>query len=69
LLGHDGRRRALDVVLPLLGFLVCLYLWLSLRWPAKLAGGAWLAAGLIYGAVRTRGFRRELVAFDIPPER
>jgi amino acid transporter len=69
LLGRDGRRRALDVVLPLLGFLVCLYLWLSLRWPAKLAGGAWLAAGLIYGAVRTRGFRRELVAFDIPPER
>jgi hypothetical protein len=27
------------------GFLVCFYLWLSLRWPAKVAGGIWLAGG------------------------
>ena len=39
---------------------------LSLRWPAKVAGGLWLAAGVIYGAIQTRGFRRELVKFDIP---
>jgi putrescine importer len=62
------QKRILDFVLPLLGFLICLYLWMSLRLPAKLAGGAWLAAGLIYGAVKTRGFRRNLVSFDVPPE-
>ncbi len=63
---REGRP-VLDVTLALVGFAVCLYLWLSLRWPAKLAGGVWLAAGLIYGAVRTRGFRRELVRFEAPP--
>jgi putrescine importer len=63
-----GReRRWSDFVLPLLGFLICLYLWWSLRWPAKLAGGAWLALGVAYGAWRTRGFRRQL-SFEPPPE-
>jgi amino acid transporter len=61
-------RRLSAFVLPLLGFLVCFYLWLSLRLPAKIAGGAWLAAGLLYGALKTRGFRRNLVSFEVPPE-
>ena len=58
------KRRPLDLVLPLLGFAICGYLWLSLRLPAKLAGGAWLLAGLIYGAATTGGFRRSRVSFD-----
>jgi putrescine importer len=62
------QRRWSDFVFPLLGFLVCLYLWLSLRWPAKLAGGLWLAAGVLYGAIKTKGFRRNLVSFELPPE-
>jgi amino acid transporter len=61
-------KRPQDFVLPILGFLICLYLWLSLRWPAKLAGGAWLGAGVLYGAIKTGGFRRNLVSFDLPPE-
>jgi putrescine importer len=61
-------RRWQDFVLPLLGFFICFYLWLSLRWPAKLAGGAWLAVGIAYGAWKTRGFRRNLVSFELPPE-
>jgi amino acid transporter len=61
-------RSVANFVLPLLGFLICLYLWLSLRWPAKLAGGLWLAAGVIYGAVQTRGFRRNLVSFELPAD-
>ena len=40
---RGAERRWQNFVLPLLGFLICLYLWVSLRWPAKLAGGAWLA--------------------------
>jgi len=64
--GQD--RRWHDFVLPLLGFLICLYLWLSLRWPAKLAGGVWLGLGVLYGAWKTRGFRRNLVSFELPPE-
>ncbi len=62
------RRTVGNLVLPLLGFLICLYLWLSLRWPAKVAGGIWLGAGVLYGAIKTHGFSRNLVSFELPPE-
>jgi putrescine importer len=50
--GRDGRRRYL--LLPVIGGLVCLYIWGSLRWQAKLAGFAWLAVGALYFAIRRR---------------
>jgi amino acid transporter len=62
------KRRFANFVLPLLGAFVCFYLWWSLRLPAKIAGGAWLGAGILYGAIKTRGFRRNLVSFELPPE-
>ncbi len=34
---------------PILGFLVCGYIWLSLSNPAKVAGSAWLLVGCAYG--------------------
>lgn len=55
-----------DLVPPVLGFLVCFLLWWNLNPTAKVAGSVWMAAGLIYGAYRTRGFRGDLVNFDIP---
>jgi putrescine importer len=65
---RSDERRLMNAVLPLTGFLVCLYLWLSLRWPARVAGTLWLAAGVIYGAIKTRGFRRQMVSFEIPSD-
>src|SRR5262249_10510839 len=44
---------------PLLGFVVCLYLWVSLGNKAMRAGTIWLAAGLLYGAWRTDWFRKK----------
>ena len=56
-----GERKGLWQFLPpVLGFAVCLYLWLSLGWKAKTVGLLWLAAGVLYGAYRTSGFRRPL---------
>ena len=52
------------LVVPLLGFLICLYLWLSLRTPAKIVGLAWLAAGMAFGAWKTKGFKLQLLNFD-----
>jgi putrescine importer len=63
---RGAQRSVSGFVMPLLGFAFCLYLWTSLRTPAKIAGGLWLAAGVIYGAIKTRGFRRNLVSFDVP---
>jgi amino acid transporter len=64
---RSDRKHFLNLLLPLVGFLVCAYLWWSLALPAKLAGGAWLCAGLLYGAWKTGGFRRR-VEFAVPEE-
>ncbi len=65
---RSDDRRVTNLLWPLLGFAVCLDLWWSLRTPAKIAGGIWLGAGVLYGAVRSRGFTRDVVAFEAPPE-
>ena len=63
-----GTRTLGNLLPPLAGFAVCLYLWLSLRRPAMIAGSAWLVAGILYGAWKTRGFRGRVIPFDVPPE-
>lgn len=65
---RESRRRWSDLLVPVLGFLVCLLLWLNLSRPAKIAGVIWMALGIGYGAFRTRGFKAELVSFEIPDE-
>jgi hypothetical protein len=47
---------------------VCLLLWLNLSRTALIAGSIWMAAGIAYGAWKTRGFRGDLVNFDIPAD-
>jgi amino acid transporter len=57
---RSKQRGAWDLAAPLLGFLICLYFWWSLRTPAKVAGSLWLATGLAYGAWKTKGFSQAL---------
>lgn len=57
---HGLRSVLLNLLPPLLGFVVCVYIWWSLRTPAKVAGFLWLVLGLIYCAVKTNMFRRPL---------
>jgi len=65
----QGRERTFSMLVPpLLGFVMCAYLFARLNRPAQIVGGIWLAAGVIYGAIRTKGFRGNLVSFDVPPE-
>jgi putrescine importer len=47
-------------IVPLLGFAVCLYLWISLGYKAKIAGLCWITTGVLYGAYKTSWFRRPL---------
>lgn len=54
------RRLWGDCLVPALGFLFCLAIWLNLSRAAKIAGWTWLALGLLYVAARTRGFRAPL---------
>jgi amino acid transporter len=53
-------RRLVDFLPPVLGFLICLYIWLSLRTPAKIVGFLWLATGVAYGAWKTQGFKKPI---------
>ena len=60
-----GNSRGLRSILtnllpPLSGFLVCFYIWGSLRPAAKFTGAAWMLAGLCYCAWRTGFFARRL---------
>ena len=64
---RERRRDLSNFLIPVLGFIVCLLLWLNLSRPAKIAGVIWMALGIAYGAYRTRGFKAELVTFDVPP--
>ena len=61
-------KRITNFFPPLLGFLICLLLWLNLSGPAKIAGSLWMAAGIAFGAWKTRGFRTNLINFELPPE-
>ena len=49
-----------NLVSPLIGFAVCLYLWTNLGATAKWAGLIWLVTGVIYGAGRTGFFKKPL---------
>lgn len=57
-------RRWTNFAFPLLGFSICFFIWLNLSRPAKIAGALWILAGIAYGAIKTHGFRSELVRFE-----
>jgi len=61
------EKKLTYLVPPVLGFFICLALWLNLSRPAKLYGSIWMAAGILFGIWKTRGFREQL-SFELPPE-
>jgi putrescine importer len=65
---HGKVRTVSGFLVPVLGFLICGFIWLNLSRPALILGAAWMIAGIAYGAIRTKGFKAELVNFDIPAE-
>jgi amino acid transporter len=64
---RGDKKNLLNLLLPLAGFLICLYLWCNLLPVAKIAGLVWLAAGFVYGAWKTRWFRRS-IEFSVPAD-
>jgi putrescine importer len=60
----EKRNVLSDAILPLLGFLVCFFIWISLPSPAKIVGGIWLIIGLIYLFIMTRGLKKRPIELD-----
>jgi amino acid transporter len=65
---RSEKKNILQFLLPLLGFAVCFYLWMSLDIKAKIVGLCWLSAGVLYGAWRTSWFRKPLLYVDFEKE-
>jgi amino acid transporter len=65
---RSNQKTLSNLLPPVAGFFICLLLWLNLSTPAKVAGSIWMIAGIAFGAWKTRGFRGELINFDIPAE-
>jgi putrescine importer len=63
-----NEKRWTDCVFPVLGFVICLFIWRSLGPWAIVLGTVWMAVGIAYGAVKTKGFKTDLVRFDIPAD-
>jgi putrescine importer len=61
-----GKKQIGNFLVPLLGFLVCLLLWSNLSLASRIVGGVWMAVGIAYGAWKTRGFRSNLINFELP---
>ncbi|HEX4486023.1 MAG TPA: APC family permease, partial [Terriglobales bacterium] len=65
---REEKKKFWNFVPPVLGFFICLLLWLNLSRPAIIGGVIWMAVGIAFGAWKTRGFRGDLVDFELPPE-
>ncbi|HEY6253063.1 MAG TPA: APC family permease [Candidatus Angelobacter sp.] len=62
------EKRWINLLPPVLGFFICGFIWWNLSPPAKIAGTIWLVVGLAYAAWRTRGFRNNVMQFEVPAE-
>ena len=60
----EKRRVFSDAILPILGFLVCFFIWISLPTPAKVIGGIWFFIGVVYLVIKTQGLKKKPVILD-----
>jgi hypothetical protein len=61
------EKKLWNLIPPLVGFFICLGLWLNLSRPAMIVGSIWMAVGIAFGVWKTRGFREPL-SFEVPAE-
>lgn len=62
--GHQPKLLT-DAIVPALGFLFCMAIWLSLPIHAKILGGAWFVLGIAYDGIQTKGFRESPAMYDL----
>jgi len=49
---------------PIIGFIVSLIIWLNLPFKTFVIGGSWLIVGIVYLAIRIKGFKKPMVMID-----
>jgi len=67
---REKRRKFINLVPPLLGFVFCFLIWINLRIQAQIAGSIWILVGMIVGFIKTKGFRKNIAfTFTVDPEK
>jgi putrescine importer len=61
------EKKVWNFIPPVVGFFICLALWLSLSRPAMIVGSIWMAVGILFGVWKTKWFREPL-SFEVPAE-
>jgi amino acid transporter len=61
------EKKVWNLIPPVIGFIICLALWVSLSRTAMIVGSIWMIAGIAFGVWKTRGFREPL-SFEVPAE-
>ena len=54
----DPERHWIHAIVPIVGLICCVTIWISLPTPSLIAGSIWLVVGIVYLGIQTRGFRR-----------
>lgn len=62
---REGARTVDNLVLPVIGFLLTVWLWTSLSGVTLVIGLSWLAVGFVWLAGVTRGFQRPTPVLDL----
>ncbi len=57
-----------DLLPPLIGFVICLIIWLNLPLKTFIIGGSWMMVGIVYLGISTRGFRKKSSMIDFSTE-
>jgi len=65
---REPEKKIGNLLPPILGFVICFLLWINLSPKALVFGIAWIVLGITVGAWKTKGFRGNLVDFELPPE-
>jgi len=61
------EKKVWNFIPPVVGFVICLALWVSLSRPAMIVGSIWMIAGIAFGVWKTRWFQEPL-SFEVPAE-
>ena len=61
------QKKLWNLIPPVLGFVICFLLWISLSRRAIILGTIWMILGIAFGVWKTRGFREQL-SFEVPAE-
>lgn len=59
---RDAMSIFKHLIIPALGMATLIIVFYFIETPAKILGGIWLAIGIVYLAVKTKGFK------ELPPE-